>query len=211
MNSFSKVDTKAGPRFVVKVATVSRLTNANRFVAISRAWHIFSPSAFTVADAQIPTQKCHLAPIFMSVTCLSPYNKRLRVVPTAKIVTIRRVFGWQSSQRFRYVSHVWFEFHFIFRIAPVCYPLLSTMTTATTTHVDLREIISKVLHIKWVNFIWTQFVSYGTDTHRQPSVVPSYRSHPVYSVNLFVLFLDVKCCVCLVCSAHLCVSVFGWK
>lgn len=44
----------------------------------------FCYAVAAIFDAEIPTQNCHLAPIFMSVTCLSPYNKRLRVAPAIR-------------------------------------------------------------------------------------------------------------------------------
>lgn len=82
-----------------------------------------------------------------------------------------------------------------------------------TTHVDLREIISKVLRIKWVNFECTQFVRSIVETpplsvasmsivRATISRIPLYRSHPeTFSPNIFVLFR---------CEFRVCL-VRGWK
>lgn len=73
-----------------------------------------------------------------------------------------------------------------------------------TTHVDLREIISKVLRIKWVNFECTQFVRSIVETpplsvasmsivRATISRIPLYRSHPEFTKHFRFISMWISC------------------
>lgn len=127
-----------------------------------------------------------------------------------------------------YVSHVWFEFHFIsdvfFSTSSSSLSTLFSGATAkaavgcvipATTHVDFREIISKVLHIKWVNFMYTirsvdrrspvqsRVYMKTRYRHRRTGNNQTYISRILYSVNIFVLFsceFCVRIYLCALCG-----------